>query len=173
MNVGPALSRKFQAIWNRVANTHAEREITPALIKDWASSHGVDDAITEDAKVGRFTEIPVVILRIADVRAIFPKVPFKLDPAWRSRRQAFDNRAALWAKVEWFCPLWEWATLATCRRYPPRVRQAGDRAFQYHTSTLYTLSFQAICIAQILAQAPSLKEPVPLAKEAYLAFYSG
>lgn len=175
MNVAPELSRKFQAIWNRAANSHADREITTALIREWSIGHGIDDAVAENAKVGRFTEIPVVILRTADVRAIFPKVPFKNDPVWRSRRQAWDNQAALWAKVEWFSPLW--VGMGDASKLLGDIRHAsGKRAielFHYHTSTLYTLSFQAVCIAQILAQAPSLKELVPLAREAYLAFYSG
>jgi hypothetical protein len=39
--------------------------------------------------------------------------------------------------------------------------------------TLYTLAFQAVCIAQLMPNARSLSEIVPLAREAYLGFYSG
>jgi len=45
--------------------------------------------------------------------------------------------------------------------------------FKYHTSTVYTLAFQAVCIEQILRLARSLKEVVPLAQEAYPEAYSG
>lgn len=175
MNVAPELSRKFQAIWNRVTNAHSNSEITPALIHQWATDCGIDDATTEDATVGRFVEIAVVILRTANARAIFPKVPFRSDPIWLARRQAMDVQAALWVKVEWFCPLW--VRMGDASKLLDDICNAsGKRAievFHYHTSTLYTLPFQAICISQILSQAPSLKELVPLAREAYLAFYSG
>lgn len=40
-------------------------------------------------------------------------------------------------------------------------------------STNYTLAFQAVCIAQLMPQARSLKTFCPIAREAYLAFYSG
>ncbi len=125
--------------------------------------------------MGRFVAIPVVVLRTGDTRAIFPKVPYRKDSAWQSRRLAMDAQAALWAKAEWFSPLW--VGMADASKLLRDIRQAsGERAiklFHYHTSTLYTVPFQAVCIAQILSQAPSLKELVPLAREAYLAFYSG
>jgi len=175
MNIEPELSRKFQAIWNRAANAHSDREITPALIQNWATDQGINDATAEDATAGRFVEIPVVILRTADARAIFPKVPFRRNPAWQARRQAMDVQAALWAKVEWFCPLW--VGMGDASKLLGDIRRASGKQaielFHYHTSTLYTLPFQAVCISQILSQAPSLKELVPLAREAYLAFYSG
>jgi len=77
--------------------------------------------------------------------------------------------------MEWFLPLWVSKRdvakiLATARH---SSRQQALQWFHYHTSTLYTLSFQAMCIAQFLPQARSLSELVPLARESYLAFYSG
>lgn len=38
---------------------------------------------------------------------------------------------------------------------------------------MYTLAFQAVCVEQIMPSAHSLKEFCPIAREAYLAFYSG
>ena len=52
-------------------------------------------------------------------------------------------------------------------------RERAIELFNYHTFTLYTVPFQAVCIAQILPQANSLKEFCSLAREAFLAFYSG
>jgi hypothetical protein len=54
-----------------------------------------------------------------------------------------------------------------------RSKQQAIEMFNYHTSTLYILSFQAVCIAQILPATRSLKDVCALAREAYLAFYSG
>ncbi|MDB0544688.1 hypothetical protein LBW50_26240, partial [Ralstonia solanacearum] len=52
-------------------------------------------------------------------------------------------------------------------------KEQALQQFNYHTSTIYTLPFQAVCIAQIMPGARSLQHVVPLAREAYLAFYSG
>lgn len=53
------------------------------------------------------------------------------------------------------------------------TKERAIELFDYHTSTLYTLAFQAVCITQIMPQPRSLKEIVPLAREAYLGVYSG
>ncbi|KAA0070009.1 hypothetical protein [Tardiphaga sp. P9-11] len=175
MNASSEFSRTFQAIWYRASNAHVDQEVTTALIKEWAIDRGIHDAMAEDASVGRFVKIPVVVLRTGDTQAIFPKVPYRKDPTWQSRRLAMDAQAALWAKVEWFCPLW--VGMGDASKLLGDIshvsRERAIPLFHYHTSTLYTLSFQAVCIAQILSQAPSLNELVPLAREAYLAFYSG
>ncbi|RDS83611.1 hypothetical protein DWU98_04580 [Dyella monticola] len=72
-------------------------------------------------------------------------------------------------------PLWlpmgEVSKLLASVRHVTRERALD--LFKYHTSTLYTLAFQAVCIEQILPVARSLKEIVPLAQEAYLGAYSG
>lgn len=152
----PEPTREFQAIWNRACNFQAQREITPALIMQWATEHGLRDSTAEDRSVGRFVEIPVVLLRVGDARAIFPKIPYRKDPVWQMRRQAYDNQAALWAKVEWFCPLW--VGMGDASRLLGDIQNASGKLaielFHYHTSTLYTLPFQAVCIAQILPQPP-------------------
>jgi hypothetical protein len=78
-------------------------------------------------------------------------------------------------KMEWFAPLWlptgKIHQMLAAVKYCTKER--AIELFDYHTSTLYTLAFQAVCIAQIMPQARSLKEIVPLAREAYLGVYSG
>ena len=77
--------------------------------------------------------------------------------------------------MEWFSPLW--LPMGKIYQMAADVKHCTkERAielFDYHTSMLYTLAFQAVCIAQIMPQARSLKEIVPLAREAYLGVYSG
>lgn len=76
--------------------------------------------------------------------------------------------------MEWFSPLWipngEVQKILSDAKY--RTREQAVELFNYHTSTLYTLPFQAICIAQIFRRSNSL-ESCSLAREAFLAFYSG
>lgn len=45
--------------------------------------------------------------------------------------------------------------------------------FDYHTSTLYTLPFKAVCIEQILPKSRTLAEFCPVVREAFLAFFTG
>jgi hypothetical protein len=86
-----------------------------------------------------------------------------------------EAEAALWDKMEWFSPLWisKRDIAKILRTAKHSSREQALQWFNYHTSTMYTLPFQAMCIAQILPQARSLSELCPLAREAYLAFYSG
>jgi hypothetical protein len=116
-----------------------------------------------------------IVLTVGNVKACFPKIPAKGDPNWEFRRQAAEANAALWEKMEWFSPLWtpmgEVGRILNDAKNCSRER--AIELFNYHTSTLYTVPFQAVCIAQILPQANSLKEFCSLAREAFLAFYSG
>jgi hypothetical protein len=77
--------------------------------------------------------------------------------------------------MEWFCPLWV-PNGKLQKLIQETVACSKERAvelFDYHMSTIYTLAFQAVCIAQLMPRARSLREYCPLAREAYLAFYSG
>jgi hypothetical protein len=125
--------------------------------------------------LGAFAKIPAIVLIVGDARACFPKIAIGDDPNWTSRRARAEAEAAPWQKMEWFSPLWiskqDAAKILSTAEHSSRERAL--QWFHYHTSTLYTLPFQAMCIAQILPQARSLKELCPLAREAYLAFYSG
>jgi hypothetical protein len=97
------------------------------------------------------------------------------DLAWESRREVAERNAALWDKMEWFSPLW----IPMGEFHRPLQETADcskERAielFDYHTSTIYTIPFQAVCVTQIMPQAHSLREFSPIAREAFLAFYSG
>lgn len=108
-------------------------------------------------------------------KACFPKIGAFGDSSWDARRSAKEDEARLWKKVEWFAPLWLpmdkiHEMLAAFRN---STNERAVELFEYHTSTLYTLAFKAVCIAQIMPLARSLQEIVPLAREAYLGFYSG
>ena len=167
--------KHFQAIWYRALNAPALGAITPGLIESWARERGLNVTHVEERDVGLFAKIPTIVLSVGDARACFPKTPLKGDPNWELRRQVADEKAALWEKMEWFSPLWismrDVEKILDSAKH--RSQQQAVDLFNYHTSTLYTVPFQAACIAQILPQARSLKEFCPLAREAFLAFYSG
>ncbi len=97
------------------------------------------------------------------------------DPMWEQRRRNADKTAALWEKMEWFSPLWvpRGKVEQLLKETEHCQKERAVELFDYHTSTIYTLAFKAVCIAQILPEARSLREFCPIAREAYLAFYSG
>jgi len=165
----------FHAIWHRALNAPSLVMLTPEMIQSWARERGLDVTHVEERDVGIFAKTPAIVLTVRDVKACFPKIPVKGDPNWEFRRQAAEAEAALWEKMEWFSPLWiprgDVGKILNAAKSCSRER--AIELFNYHTSTLYTLSFQAVCIAQILPQARSLKEVCSLAREAFLAFYSG
>jgi hypothetical protein len=86
-----------------------------------------------------------------------------------------EHEANLWEKFQWFLPLW--VSMEKIRgllkEAAHRKREDAAKLFDHHMSTVYTLAFQAVCIAQILPHARGLAEFAPLARAAYLAFYSG
>lgn len=165
----------FLAIWRRALNQPTLDSLTPALIKSWATERGLKVEDAEERDIGPFGTTKSIILTVQGGRACFPKVPPKGDPKWEYRRSGADRKVALWDKIEWFSPLWVphgpiqilLMEAANCSK------ERAIELFDYHTSTIYTLAFQAVCIAQIMPQAHSLGEFCPLAREAYLAFYSG
>jgi hypothetical protein len=169
------LENCFKGIWRRALNEPSLEHLTPARIVEWARNKGFDNPSATARDVGAFQPTPSIVLDLSGRRACFPRVPLEGDSLWTSRRKAKDEEALLWDKMEWFSPLWlpmgEIAKMLAAVRYSTRERAID--LFDYHTSTLYTLAFQAVCIAQIMPQARSLKEIVPLAREAYLGVYSG
>jgi hypothetical protein len=169
------LERKFKAIWWRAQNEPSLESLKPELIVEWATAKGLASPVAIARDVGVFNPIPSIVLEVSGQRACFPKIPLVGDELWATRRRARDDEALLWEKMEWFLPLW--LPIGKIREMLAAVRHCtNERAielFDYYTSTLYTLPFQAVCIAQIMPQARSLKEIVPLAREAYLGVYSG
>jgi hypothetical protein len=169
------IHEKFNGIWRRALNKASLADLTPEDIAKWASEKGFVNPTAEIANVGAFHPTPGIVLNVDGEKACFPTVPVTGDENWKIKRQRHDEQAALWDKVEWFMPLWlpmgEVSKILTAIK--PGSRERALDLFKYHTSTLYTLAFQAVCIEQIIPLAPSLKEILPLAREAYLGAYSG
>jgi hypothetical protein len=169
------LDDAFLAIWLRARNQPSLDNLTPSLVGAWATERHLTVEEVEERAVGAFETTRSIVLKVNGGRACFPKVAPEGDPAWQKRRHGADQTAAIWEKMEWFSPLWvangELQALLKAVAESPKER--AIQLFDYHTSTFYTLSFQAVCIAQILPRAHSLLEFCPLAREAYLAFYSG
>lgn len=169
------LKTTFKAIWLRALNERSLEDLTPELIAKWASDKGLANPVATRGDVGVFHPTPSIVLEAGGQRACFPKIPSIGDEAWNIRRRAKDDEALLWDKMEWFSPLWlpmgEIGKMLAAVKHCTRER--AMELFDYHTSTLYTLAFQAVCIAQLIPKARSLREIAPLAREAYLGVYSG
>lgn len=169
------LTSKFKGIWQRALNEPSLEGLAPELIAKWANEKGLSDPVATARDVGAFHSTPSIVLEVGGQKACFPRIPQTGDQSWNIRRKAREDEALLWEKMEWFLPLW--LPSGKIQEMLSAVRHCSkDRAielFDYYTSTLYTLAFQAVCITQIMPQARSLKEIVPLAREAYLGVYSG
>ena len=169
------LHSHFLAIWLRALNQPALNSLTPALIESWATARGLSVEGVEERDVGRFGKTRSIVLTVLGGQACFPKISPNGDPTWERRRHGANQNAILWEKMEWFSPLWvpNGQVQQLLKETVTCPRKRAIELFDYHTSTIYTLAFQAVCIAQIMPQAHSLSEFCPLAREAYLAFYSG
>jgi hypothetical protein len=169
------LDRKFKGIWLRALNEPSLENLTPELVARWASDKGITNPVASVRDVGPFHPTPSIVLEVDGRKACFPRIGATGDESRDMRRRAKEDEALLWQKVEWFAPLW--LPMGKIQELLSAVRHCTkERAlelFDYHTSTLYTLAFQAVCIAQIMPLARSLQEIVPLAREAYLGVYSG
>jgi hypothetical protein len=169
------LDSKFKGIWLRALNEPSLENLTPELIVEWAVSKGLANPVASARDVGPFHPTPSIVLEVDGGKACFPKMSASGDSSWQMRRRAKEDEALLWKKMEWFAPLW--LPTGKIREMLSAVthstNQRAIELFDYHTSTLYTLAFKAVCIAQIMPLARSLQEIVPLAREAYLGFYSG
>ncbi len=169
------LESKFKGIWLRALNQPSLGSLTPDLIREWASDKELAHSAVIARDVGAFHPTPSFVLEVGGRKACFPRIPVTGDESWYIRRKAKDDEALLWEKMEWFLPLWLpmgkigqiLAAVKDC------TKERALELFDYYTSTLYTLPFQAVCITQIMPQARSLKEIIPLAREAYLGVYSG
>jgi len=169
------IDSKFKGIWLRALNELSLENLTPELIVGWAIDKGLANPVATARDVGPFHPMPSIVLEIDGGKACFPRSSASGGSSWDIRRRAKEDEALLWKKMEWFAPLW--LPMGKVREMLFAVRHCtSERAielFDYHTSTVYTLAFKAICIAQIMPLARSLQEIVPLAREAYLGFYSG
>jgi hypothetical protein len=169
------LDSKFKGIWLRALNEPSPENLTPELIVGWANSKGLANPVATARDFGPFLPAPSIVLEVEGGKACFPRISASGDSSWDMRRRAKEDEALLWKKMEWFAPLW--LPRGKLKEMLAAVRHSTNEGaielFDYHTSTLYTLAFQAVCIAQIMPLARSLQEIVPLAREAYLGFYSG
>lgn len=169
------IDKHFLAIWHRALNLPSLNSLTAALIKSWALELNLNVLNVEERDVGVFGKTKSIVLTTSEKRACFPKILPNGAPGWEQRREVADRNANLWEKMEWFSPLWipKGKVEQLLMETENCSKKRAIELFDYHTSTLYTLPFQAVCVAQILPQAHSLREFYPLAREAYLAFYSG
>jgi len=165
----------FLALWRRALQMPTLMDLNVTNVREWAEQKGLVVRDVVEREVGHFRTTSAIVLTVGDDVACLPKVPITGDEKWQTNRTRADEDAALWERVEWFLPLWvpigKSRELLAAVRY--RTREDAVAQFHYHMSTQYTLAFQAVCIAQFMPSAPSLAEFVPLAREAYLAFYSG
>ncbi|MBV7538710.1 hypothetical protein KW842_23325 [Duganella sp. sic0402] len=169
------IEKHFTALWKRAQQASYLDSLTADELRVWATQRGLRVETLEERNVGLFSPTRCLVLCVEGHKGCIPLVSSSGDPDWKLRREWADRKAALWDKMEWFSPLWipngEVSKIL-------KDAEGGDRKraielFNYHTSTLYTLAFQAVCIAQFFPKSRCLRDFEPLAREAYLAFYSG
>lgn len=165
----------FLALWRRALGLPAFDDLNASKVSSWAEQRGLVVLDVDERDVGIFQTTRAIVLTVEGGTACFPRVSATDDPKWQENRKRADLVAGLWEKMEWFSPLWvsRGKIEELLRETKHRSREEAVQLFDYHTSTVYTLAFQAVCIAQLLPRARSLAEFAPLAREAYLAFYSG
>lgn len=164
----------FSGIWARFQNSNQEL-VTLEEIKSWATGKGLTVSGVERRHIGRYGKTDCVVIHTEHGSACLPVTTEANRKYWISRNESYVKTAAIWEKLEWFSPLW------VCRKDVTKILQDAEyrtaeeaiQMFNYHTSTIYTLSFEAVCIEQIMGTAPCLADIRPLAREAYLAFYAG
>jgi hypothetical protein len=170
------LHSDFLALWRRALCQSSPGELNAQTMASWAQQRELAVLHVEERDVGLFRPIRAVALTVdGDISACFPIVSTTQDVIWKDNNEKAERDASLWEKMEWFSPLWVsinrinalLTDVATCSK------ERAIQLFEYHTSTIYTLSFQAVCIAQLIPRSRSLAEFAPIAREAYLAFYSG
>ncbi len=169
------LDNKFAGLWWRARKLPSLSDLNSQTIEQWATEVGLDVRGVSEQNVGAFQPTPAVVLVVDGRTAYFPMVSTTDDPSCLINRKAHERVAALWSKAEWFEPLWVprgqlntlLADVEHCSREDAIAR------FDYHTSTIYTLAFQAVCIAQFIPKSRTLAPFAPIAREAYLAFYAG
>lgn len=164
----------FRCVWSRFKNSDQEA-VDLQKIKEWAQSKRLNVRSVELKSVGSSCQAECVVIDAAEGKACFPVMSHMSEENWVQRDAAYREIAVEWEKLEWFGPFW-----VSGRDVAKIIDDSVGRSpvdainnFNYHTSTIYTLSFEAVCIEQIMGSAPCLVEIQPLAREAYLAFYAG
>ncbi|MCA1859663.1 hypothetical protein LE191_06020 [Janthinobacterium sp. HSC-3S05] len=173
--MNPKLTKHFEGLWTRAQQLSSLAELTPEKLRSWAEQRRLTVESVEELFVGAFSPTRCLVLKVSEGSACFPLVPSSGDSDWHLRREWADRHAALWEKLEWFSPFWlpQGNVNTILRDASLGDKKQAIALFEFHTSTLYNLAFQAVCIAQIFPQSQCLRSFEPLAREAYLAFYSG
>jgi hypothetical protein len=173
--ISSALTKRFEGLWKRAQQLPSLADLTSEKLRSWAEQCQLVVESVEQRSVGAFSPTKCFVLKVAEGVACFPIVSTTGDPDWQLRKEWADRHATLWEKLEWFSPFWlpQGDVSAILRDASVGDKKRAIELFNYHTSTLYTLAFQAVCIAQIFPQSQCLRSFEPLAREAYLAFYSG
>ncbi|RDS80869.1 hypothetical protein DWU98_13075 [Dyella monticola] len=166
---------KFPGLWCRAMALPSLADLNANLVSGWASQMGLKVLEVSERDVGLFRLTPAVVLNSDQGVAYFPKIPATGNPQWMANKARLDYVAGLWEKVEWFAPLWvpQGKVNELLKAIEHRPKEDSLRQFEYHTSTIYTLPFQAVCVAQLIPRSRTLSVFAPLAREAYLAFYTG
>ncbi|MBF7143069.1 MULTISPECIES: hypothetical protein [Pseudomonas] len=164
----------FKGLWARYQNANA---CTTTLdeVADWAASKGLSVIGIQRREVGAFSKTDCIVIQTTQGSGCFPADPAACHEHWGVRHKEYSRISGIWEKLEWFSPLW------ISRKHVTQILQDAERlepveaikSFDYHTSTIYTLPFEAVCIEQVMGSAECLKDVQPLAREAFLAFYAG
>lgn len=175
MNMNMNIAYQFSGIWSRLKSEKSLDAMTAEKVREWAIARKLDVLDVEERKIGFYHNLNCIVLSVAGGKACFPKIGALQQAELDVRFLAAEKEAAIWKKLEWFAPFWiprgDVDKLLVEAEHCTKAR--AIELFNYHTSTIYTLAFQAVCIEQLMPCAHSLKEFVPLAREAYLGFYSG
>jgi hypothetical protein len=169
------MNSKFLGLWRRALELPHLSQLSPDLVSTWAGQMNIHVLKVEEKRVGLFRPTPVVALHAKQGAALFPTISATNDSDWIESKKRLDGEDQLWEKVEWFAPLWvaRGRSIELLKDIQHRPKEQALSRFEYHVSTIYTLPFQAVCVAQLMPQTRSLSAFAPLAREAYLAFYSG
>jgi hypothetical protein len=134
-----------------VLNQPSLDTLSPELISTWATARGLTGAVAEERDVGAFGKTKSIVLTVGTDKGCFPKIKCQGNPEWELRRKAAERIASLWHKMEWFSPLWvpryQIKKLISDTEHCSKKRSL--ELFNYHTSTIYTLTYQAVCIEQM------------------------
>lgn len=169
-----AMEYAFCAIWARYQKSNQE-SVTLEQLKSWAIDKGLCVTGIERKEIGAFNKTDCIVIHTNEGSACLPVTTDKSKKDWRERHDHSNQTAEEWKKLEWFSPFWVSGGDARKILQDAKLRSASEaiEMFNYHTSTIYTLSFEAVCIEQIMGSAKCLIDIRPLAREAYLAFYAG
>ncbi|WP_278389096.1 hypothetical protein [Pseudomonas oryzihabitans] len=164
----------FKALWARYQHS---KMLFPSLdqIKEWALEKRLRVTNIQRRNVGPFHPVDCIVIETPEGKGCFPADPYAAHQQWERCTIEANRVAAIWEKLEWFSPLW--ISGGNVRKILKDAEllepEAAIKSFNYHTSTIYTVHFEAVCIEQLMGAAKCVEDVRPLAREAFLAFYAG